>query len=342
MNINRQRFFAGYRAKFGRLNQSQVDGIGDLLSFIEADEDMEDDRHVAYVLATVLHECAARWRPIKELGGTAYLQKYEGRKDLGNTQKGDGVKFAGRGFVQITGRRNYTYFAIRLDVDLVEKPELALDPQIAYQIMSIGMTEGRFTGRKLSDYINETKTDYRNARRIINGTDKAALIAGYAQTFESLLEVAADTEAIQRSGAAETVSQPSVERSPTQPLPDALNASNTQENAQQTVESGAAATQVVVQPNALDGKVVSGPFDEPIRIAKDNSGKLANWLVSGSILGTVGGFLKDNSTLIVVFFVAAVVVGLSIYFVNRYMKLQEARLKADPTKYSIEFVKEQK
>jgi hypothetical protein len=341
MNINRQKFFAGYRARFGRLNQSQVDGISDLLSFIEADEDMEDERHIAYVLATVLHECAATWKPIKERGGVAYLQKYEGRKDLGNTQKGDGVKFAGRGFVQITGRRNYTYFAMRLDVDLVEKPELALDPQIAYQIMSIGMREGRFTGKKLSDYINESKTDYKSARRIINGLDKAALIAAYAQTFEALLK-AAEADAIQRSGAAETVSQPSVERSPTQPLPDAVNASNTQENAQQTVESGATATQINVQPNALDGKVVSGPFDEPIRIAKDNSGKLANWLVSGSILGTVGGFLKDNSTLIVVFFVAAVVVGLSIYFVNRYMKLQEARLKADPTKYSIEFVKEQK
>jgi hypothetical protein len=132
-------------------------------------------------------------------------------------------------------------------------------------------------------------------------------------------------------------SQPVVE-SPSQPA-----ASNEQETPSQTVEAGAAATQVVVQPNALDSKApVSGPFDEPIKIAKDNSGKLANWLVSGSILGTVGGFLKDNSTLIVVFFVAAVVVGLSIYFVNRYMKLQEARLKADPSMYPIEFVKESK
>jgi hypothetical protein len=146
-----------------------------------------------------------------------------------------------------------------------------------------------------------------------------------------------DDNAIQHSEdiavADSPASQPSVEPLPAQPLPDAVNAP-----AAQTNEAGSAG--VIIQPNALDSKpAVSGPFDEPIKIVKDNSGKLANWLVSGSILGTVGGFWKNNSTLIIVFFIAAVVVGLSIYFVNRYMKLQEARLKADPSMYPIEFVK---
>jgi hypothetical protein len=97
-----------------------------------------------------------------------------------------------------------------------------------------------------------------------------------------------------------------------------------------------------VQPNSLNPPPVSFPFDEPIKIVKDNCGKLANWLVGGSVLGTNGGFLKDNSTLIIVFFIAALVVSLSLYFVNRYLKLQEAWLKADPTKHSIAFVKEGK
>ena len=66
-------------------------------------------------------------------------------------------------------------------------PELALNPTYAAQIMIAGMREGWFTGKKLSDYIKNGKVDYVGARRIINGTDKAQLIAGYAKQFESAL-----------------------------------------------------------------------------------------------------------------------------------------------------------
>jgi hypothetical protein len=57
----------------------------------------------------------------------------------------------------------------------------------AYKIMSLGMRQGSFTGVGLSKYINADKCDYVNARRIINGTDKAQTIAGYATKFESIL-----------------------------------------------------------------------------------------------------------------------------------------------------------
>jgi putative chitinase len=53
--------------------------------------------------------------------------------------------------------------------------------------MSYGMRNGSFTGKKLSDYINQNKCDYSNARRIINGVDRQALIAGYANNIEMLL-----------------------------------------------------------------------------------------------------------------------------------------------------------
>ena len=70
---------------------------------------------------------------------------------------------------------------------LVKSPLLALDPGIAYRIMSVGMRRGAFTGRKLSHYINAQGCDYINARRIINGTDCAEKIAGYAAVFEAIL-----------------------------------------------------------------------------------------------------------------------------------------------------------
>jgi len=187
MNINATKFFQGYRDKFGKLEQSQVDGLNQLLAAIREDTEMTDLRYVAYFLATTLHECAGEWRPIKERGGVEYLQRYEGRKDLGNTQTGDGVRFCGRGYVQITGRRNYTYFETRLNVNLTGNPELALLPEVAYKIATVGMLEGRFTGKKLSDYLNSETTDYINCRRVINGMDRAQRIGGYALMFEAIL-----------------------------------------------------------------------------------------------------------------------------------------------------------
>lgn len=55
--------------------------------------------------------------------------------------------------------------------------------------MSHGMRHGSFTGASLAHYTHEGILDYVNARRIINGTDQAATIAGYAQRFEELLRV---------------------------------------------------------------------------------------------------------------------------------------------------------
>jgi hypothetical protein len=186
MKIDRKKFFDGYRANFGGLKQSQVDGLERLLGFIEVDH-WQDVRHVAYLLATVKHECADQWQPINEF---ASGKAYEGRRDLGNTQAGDGVRYKGRGYVQITGRANYERFGELLHQPLVSNPALALDPKISYQIASLGMKTGLFTSKKLSDYINERICYYDQARRIINRMDKAALIAGYAVKLEKILKSA--------------------------------------------------------------------------------------------------------------------------------------------------------
>lgn len=110
---------------------------------------------------------------------------YEGRRDLGNTQSGDGVRFKGRGYVQITGRRNYEDWSRRLGIDLVSNPELASRPDIASRILVEGMKEGTFTGVGLDRYINGQGTDFRNARRIVNGTDRAGMIGDIASNISN-------------------------------------------------------------------------------------------------------------------------------------------------------------
>ncbi len=146
----------------------------------------------AYVLATPYWETGRMMKPIYEKGARAYFNKYEpGTKigaNLGNTQKGDGYLYRGRGFVQLTGRANYAKAGKKLGVDLIGKPDLALDSAVAPLILLTGMIEGWFTGKKLSDYITATKADFVGARRIINGQDKAKEIAALAKQYVGLLQ----------------------------------------------------------------------------------------------------------------------------------------------------------
>ena len=196
MRFNHTTFFNGYRDLYGKLNQAQLSGLDNLLGYVELDADVSDIRWAAYMLATVKHECADTFQPITERGAKSYFDKYEPGtkigKNLGNTVKGDGYLYRGRGYVQITGRANYQKMTDKLsltgDEDLTLHPDSALHPDIAYKIMSFGMRTGAFTGKKLSDYINAAKCDYTNARRIINALDQAAKIEGYAVNFETILK----------------------------------------------------------------------------------------------------------------------------------------------------------
>lgn len=145
--------------------------------------------YVAYMLATSYHETAFTMQAIKEYGSYKYLSKYDtGRlaKVLGNTPEadGDGILYAGRGHVMITGLDNYKKFTKLLGIDLVKNPDLALDPVISAKILTIGSLRGVFTTKKLSDYIRTGKRlDFIRARAVINGTDKAESIALHAEKF---------------------------------------------------------------------------------------------------------------------------------------------------------------
>lgn len=91
------------------------------------------DLVMAGAMATVRVETARTFLPIREYAdGSAY----EGRHDLGNDVQGDGPKFKGRGYIQLTGRYNYETYLHKLKVDLIGNPDLALDPTIAAEIFA--------------------------------------------------------------------------------------------------------------------------------------------------------------------------------------------------------------
>jgi len=172
------------RAEFGSLSQDQVEGTEALLD--AAEEYSLPMNQLAYVLSTSWHETAATMLPIAEYG------KGEGH-EYGEPcpQYGNQVAY-GRGYVQLTWDYNYEKAdqECKLDGALLEDFELALDPVVASQIIFRGMLEGWFTGKKLGDYVNATVTDYYNARRVVNGTDRADMLAGYAESFEQALRAA--------------------------------------------------------------------------------------------------------------------------------------------------------
>ncbi len=156
----------------------------------------------AYALATAYHETAHTMQPIKELGGAAYYTRMYDIKgnrpnkatELGNLSPGDGARYPGMGYVQLTGKKNYARAteklrALGIDVDLIANPERAMEPMIAALIMVWGMMEGWFTSRKLPDDLPmhgpATRQAFVLSRDIINGHDDENLIAGYAVDFQT-------------------------------------------------------------------------------------------------------------------------------------------------------------
>jgi hypothetical protein len=178
-----------YERSFGVLATRQREGLTALLSAISTDEAITDVRWAAYMLATVKHECADRWQPIEEFGkgqGREYGKPVAVKAEDGTVYR---HAYYGRGYVQLTWDYNYrgNGRALGMGNQLLYQPELALDPTIAYRIMSYGMRNGGFTGKKLATYISGDRCDYKGARRIINGLDQWERIQGYAVRLQAIL-----------------------------------------------------------------------------------------------------------------------------------------------------------
>jgi predicted chitinase len=127
-----------------------------------------DRNQICYMMATIQHETAGTYKPIAEYGGkhTRYAPYY------------------GRGYVQLTWKYNYEKYSKLLNRDFVSHPDQVMEPDVSLFIIVDGMKNGTFTGKKLGDYISGSHVDFVNARRIINGTDRASLIADYAKEWQ--------------------------------------------------------------------------------------------------------------------------------------------------------------
>lgn len=191
-------FFAAMRPLFGgTLSQDQVNG---LLVILEAWKRVGSGklRDLAYILATARHETANTMQPVRETLASTDAKAKELLTKAWKAGKLGQVKtpywktgFFGRGYIQLTHEDNYRKAGEKLGLDLVADPSKAMIPEVAALILVRGMGEGWFTGKKLSDYPN----DFVESRRIVNGTDRATLIAGHAYAFLQALEDVAEPAA---------------------------------------------------------------------------------------------------------------------------------------------------
>lgn len=165
------------------LSQEEVDGCTRILAACAAERFPAS--WAAYVLATAVHETAGTLRPLREYG------KGAGRP-YGKPGRNGGQIAYGRGDVQLTWDQNYERADRELDLGgrLVANYDLALEPAISARIIVRGMREGWFTDKALRTYLPVVAdaSQFKNARRIVNGTDRAELIAGYAVTFQAALQ----------------------------------------------------------------------------------------------------------------------------------------------------------
>jgi hypothetical protein len=204
--VDSQAFFTRVRHDLfgGRLNQGQVDGMSAIRSGWEsrvAEGCEEHRRHqLAYVLATAFHETGASMQPVREtLGETdaAAILKLDAafaggrlpsvRRPYWRMDR-SGRCWLGRGLVQLTHKSNYQTMSEVTGIDLVADPCRAMEMDVAVAILIEGMRRGSFTGRRLDHYFCAGHCDWIGARRVINGTDRATTIAGYAQIFARVLE----------------------------------------------------------------------------------------------------------------------------------------------------------
>ena len=184
--IDRKAFFDSIRESLfnGVLSQRQVDGMNYLLDVWERLFRDEDIRWLAYALATTFHETAYNMRPLEEYGRGS-------GQPYGVTTGPHEQAYYGRGHVQLTWEENYLKAEERLAGDygveapLHQYPHRMLEDEPSALVLFDGMIEGWFTGVGLPQIFNAATDDPYNARKVVNGLDKADVIEGYYRSLRS-------------------------------------------------------------------------------------------------------------------------------------------------------------
>lgn len=210
--MDRSKFYAALRrldsGVFGTsLSQRQVDGVNGILA---AFEEVGDGRRatLAHALGTAYHETGARMVPVREgfaatdAGARQAVNALARRRGPNSAvakyalpKPPYGHVYYGRGHVQLTWIDNYHGSSADAGVDLVQNPDAMLDPVISARVLIKGLMDGRWNGQRkgighyemLDGIPGLTRAEAAAARRTVNGTDKADLIAGYTMAFDAAL-----------------------------------------------------------------------------------------------------------------------------------------------------------
>ncbi|RFB97083.1 hypothetical protein B5K08_06775 [Rhizobium leguminosarum bv. trifolii] len=201
VHMDRSFFFDAVRGDLfkGEMTHPQVVGITAILDAWDERFSQADRRWLAYILATAYHETAYTMQPVRETLAQSDARAVEiletafaaGRLSWVKTPywrpDEDGRSWLGRGLVQLTHKRNYEAMSVLTGIDLVADPDRAMEMDAAVTILIDGMLQGSFTGHKLADHLNAASEDWVNARRIVNGTDRAEKLSAYAMAFHAAM-----------------------------------------------------------------------------------------------------------------------------------------------------------
>lgn len=193
MRINKKDFYAAYRIGFGRIyHLSTVTNINTMLTALEQWQELFTEtqllEQMSYIGATVHHETGSTYGTYKEQRqvSTDTARRKEVRR-LQDRYWNTG--YYGRGPVQLTWAYNYSAMEKATGRPLLNDPDLLLsDLPLGYEVCLKGVLLGIFTGKRLDVYINNTKIDYVNARKTVNGLDCAEKIAKYASKFYEIFK----------------------------------------------------------------------------------------------------------------------------------------------------------
>jgi len=184
-------FFDVVRAAVRGLTVSQVEGFNHVLDEWKV-RGWTNTQQFAYVLATAWWESGRTMQPVRE---GFYISPTFAGAEAWRKRNLRYYPFYGRGLVQLTWDFNYRKASQLYGVDFIKNPDLALDPVYSVKIIFDGMENGWFTSKSLDDYIDdmdepdsEDLREFVNARRIVNGTDKAADIGKLSLVFEKAIK----------------------------------------------------------------------------------------------------------------------------------------------------------